>query len=78
MSVQTPILSVAGGGCNSVTLRLTRVRGVPLAGEALGFGDLLGGHLGFENRQQALDGTSCEVKHGRTQTTLWVNCRRKS
>ena len=59
-------------------MRLTRVRGVPLAGEALGFGDLVGGHLGFENRQQALDGTSCEVKHGRTQTTLWVNCRRKS
>ena len=26
-------------------LRLTRVRGVPLAGEALGFGDLSGGHL---------------------------------
>ena len=25
-------------------LRLTRVRGVPLAGEALGFGDLGGGH----------------------------------
>ena len=25
--------------------RLTRVRGVPLAGEALGFGDLGGGHL---------------------------------
>ena len=25
-------------------MRLTRVRGVPLAGEALGFGDLVGGH----------------------------------
>ena len=28
------------------TLRLTRVRGVPLAGPALGLSDLLGGHLG--------------------------------
>ncbi len=27
-------------------MRLTRVRGVPLAGEALSLGDLLGGHLG--------------------------------
>ena len=26
-------------------LRLTRVRGVPLAGGALGFGELGGGHL---------------------------------
>ncbi|MFP6572989.1 MAG: hypothetical protein VB674_10280 [Vicinamibacterales bacterium] len=30
------------------------MREVPLAGGALGFGDLVGGHLGFENRQQAL------------------------
>ena len=27
-------------------LRLTRVRGVPLAGAALGFGDLVGGYTG--------------------------------
>ena len=27
-------------------MRPTRVRGVPLAGEALGFGDLLGGYTG--------------------------------
>ena len=27
-------------------MRLTRVRGVPLAGAALGVGDLVGGHAG--------------------------------
>ena len=43
-------------------MRRTRGRGVPRAGKALGFGDLVGGYLGFENRQQALDGTSCEVQ----------------
>jgi len=37
MSVQTPILPLAGGRCNSVTLRLTRVRGVPLADEAFSY-----------------------------------------
>ena len=73
---EDPTRETQAGRANGV--RLPRVRGVPVAGEALGFGDLVGGHLGFENRQHALDGTSCEVKHGRTQTTLWVNCRRKS
>ena len=32
-------------------LRLTRVRGVPLAGEAFGFGDLRGRHAGGEEGQ---------------------------
>ena len=35
-----PTAGVQGVQCES--LRLTRVRGVPLASEALGFGDLLG------------------------------------
>ena len=73
---EDPTRETQAGRANGV--KLPRVRGVPVAGEALGFGDLVGGHLDFENRQQALDGTSCEVKHGRTQTTLWVYCRRKS
>ncbi len=30
-------------------MRLTRVRGVPLASEALSLGNLLGGHLGGED-----------------------------
>ena len=39
--------STAGGqGVQCEGLRLTRVRGVPFAGEALGFGNLPGSHLG--------------------------------
>ena len=34
-------------------LRLTRVRGVPLAGEALGFGDLVWGHLALTSACRA-------------------------
>jgi len=49
-------------------LPLTRVRGGPLAGAALGFGDLLGGHAGREgvaNPDRPLTSTSrttnCDV-----------------
>jgi len=33
----------------SSSVRLTLVRGVPLAGEALGFGELVGGHPAFNS-----------------------------
>ena len=36
--------TAGGQGVQCGGLRLTRVRGGPLAGEALGFGDLVGGH----------------------------------
>ena len=49
-------------------MRLTRVRGVPLSGEALGVGDLRGGHAGGEgvaNPDRPLTSTSrttnCDV-----------------
>ena len=45
MSLQTPILPLAGRGSKAGDFRLSRVRGDPLAGEALGFGELGGRHL---------------------------------
>ena len=47
MSDPDPTAGWQGLQCES--LRLTRVRGVPLASEALRFDDLFGGHLGGDD-----------------------------